>query len=179
MKKLILIIIFVIFLPAKAKAASMQDYKYCNHHKFTYFLLKVYDIYLCNNKEPSLSHQNLYSQNFALIINYNINIKRQKFAESSLEEINRYYDLSEKKKKNYYNQLLNIFVNVEPKDQIAAIYNPSGTTTFFYNQKQTGKITNKTFSKIFLNIWLHPKAHYKDMMQDLLGKSRFHNKPHL
>ena len=90
-----------------------------------------------------------------------------------MEEIARYYKLSDLEQKNYYNQLLKIFVDVKPKDQIASVYQASGITSFYYNQKLIGKITDKHFSKIFLDIWLHPQAYYADMRNDLLdgGKS--------
>ncbi len=167
-----LIILFFIFLINPAKAQTVSDYKFCNHHKFTYFKLKIYDINLCNNQNQSVNYQDLYNQDIALIIEYNINIKRQKFAESSMEEIARYYELSDAEKKNYYDELLKVFVDVKPKDQIAAIYQPSGITTFYHNQKETGKITDKNFSKIFLNIWLHPQAYYADMRNNLLSGSK-------
>ncbi|MES2678211.1 MAG: chalcone isomerase family protein [Pseudomonadota bacterium] len=169
--KLLATLIFF-FSINSANAQSISDYKFCNHYKFTYFKLKIYDINLCNNQNQSLNYQDLYDQDFALIIEYNINVKRQKFAESSMEEIARYYKLSDLEQKNYYNQLLKVFVDVKPKDQIAAVYQASGVTTFYHNQKETGKITDKNFSKIFLNIWLHPQAHYADMRDDLLSGSK-------
>ncbi len=168
MKKYLIILLFV-FLTNQAQAQNLSDYKFCNHHKFTYFKLKVYDINLCNNQSQQVNYQNLYSQDFALVIQYNINIKGQKFAESSMEEIARYYKLNDAERKNYYDQLLKIFVDVKPKDQIAAVYQASGVTTFYHNRKETGRIVDKNFSKIFLDIWLHPQAHYADMRDDLLG----------
>ncbi len=172
MKKYLIILLFAFLTnPAQAQstAQNIGDYKFCNHHKFTYFKLKIYDISLCNNQSQQVNYQNLYGQDFALLIRYNINIKGQKFAESSMEEIVRYYKLSDLEQKNYYNQLLKIFVDVKPKDQIEAVYQASGITSFYYNQKLIGKITDKNFSKIFLDMWLHPQAYYADMRNDLLG----------
>ncbi len=168
MKRYPITLLFILSINP-VQAQSTRDYKFCNHHKFTYFKLKIYDINLCNSQSQSLNYQNLYNQDFALVIHYNINIKRQKFAESSMEEIARYYQLGGLEQKDYYNQLLRNFVDVKSKDQITAVYQASGVTTFYHNQKETGKITDKRFSKIFLDIWLHPKAYYGDMRDDLLG----------
>ena len=168
MKKLFFILAFLVFANQPAKAQEINNYKLCNHHKFTYFKLKIYDIYLCGNQSKISNYQNLYNQDFALIIKYDIKIKREKFAESSMEEIARYYQLGPEKQKNYHNQLLNIFVDVHSKDEIRAFYKASGETKFYYNNKEIGKITDKDFSKIFMDIWLHPKSHYRDMRNDLL-----------
>ncbi len=170
MRLLIVALTLLLFFTSPSKANQTAKYQYCNHHKFTYYLLKVYDISLCNNKNQSLSYDNLYNQDFALIIKYSINIKGEKFAESSMEEIARYYKLSEVDEKNYHNQLLNIFVDVKPKDEIAAVYKASGTISFYHNQKEIGQINDKKFSKIFLDIWLHPDAHYANMRKDLLQR---------
>lgn len=165
-----LILILTLFLPltSQATAQSTKDYKYCNSHKFTYYLLKVYDISLCNNQSPSLDYQTLYNQDFSLIIKYHISIKGKKFTESSMEEISRYYKLSDETKKDYQKQLLNIFVNVKEEDEIVAVYKASGIIVFYLNQRGIGRITDGNFSKIFLDIWLHPDAHYANMRSDLL-----------
>ena len=165
----ILVLIFFL-LPLQANSQELSDYKFCNHHKFTYFLLKVYDIYLCNNISQQIPQEQLYKRDFGLFIHYNINIKKERIVDSSLEEILRYYDLNEETQKQYYNHLLGIFPNVHPGYEVAALYYKEGVVDFYDQKRPAGSILDREFAKIFLDIWLHPNAHYSTMRDHLLGK---------
>jgi hypothetical protein len=122
-----------------------------------YFGIKVYDINLWTD-----ATRWSYENKFALQIKYNINIKREKFTESSIEEIKRYYKIDDKIAE-YTAKFNEVFPNVKKGDIITAIYTPNnGQTELFYNSKSTGKITDKGFSRVFLDIWLHENNHYEE-----------------
>lgn len=172
---MIKIIVFLSFLTffSNAKAEIMpQDfgYKNCNHHKFTFLLLKAYDAYLCVNENDYLEPKKIYETDFSLIINYNMNFKKEELSKSSIEEINRYYNVKEKDQKSYYNKLMKIFPNVRKGDIIEAKYNKNGFVSFYHNKLFTGKIDEAKFSKIFLDIWLYKDNKYQEMIKDLFSK---------
>lgn len=144
-----------------------SNYKYCNDHNFTYFFLDVYDIYLCSNNLKSLKAAYIYQDNFSIFIQYNMNFDREELSESSIKEINRYYDISQMEQQKYYQKLLNIFPNVKKTDIIEARYHKNGVTKFYHNKNLTGEIKNANFSKIFLDIWLHQDNKYQRMIKDL------------
>jgi hypothetical protein len=100
-----------------------------------------------------------------------MNFNNEELAKSSIEEINRYYNISDLMQQKYYQKLLNIFPNVKKIDIIEARYK-NGITKLYHNQKIRGEINNN-FSKIFLDIWLHKDNKYKEMIKNLFQKNSF------
>ena len=75
----IITLFIALILPITAKAnLTIQEfgYKSCNHHKFTFLLLKVYDAYLCIDDKEHLHPEKIFKTNFSLIINYNMNFDK-------------------------------------------------------------------------------------------------------
>jgi hypothetical protein len=127
-----------------------------------YLGIKVYDINLWTDAKKWS-----YNEKFALQIKYNINIKREKFTESSIKEIKRYYKIDDFEK-TYTNKFNEIYPDVKKGDIITAIYNPkNGHTELFHNGKSKGKITDKGFSRVFLDIWLHENNYYQETSCEL------------
>lgn len=127
-----------------------------------YFGIKVYDINLWTDAKNWS-----YEDKFALQIKYNINIKKEKFTESSIKEIKRYYKIDDRVDE-YTKKFNEIFPDVVKGDIISAIYNPkTGVTELFHNSKLTGKISDKGFSRVFLDIWLHENNYYKEVSCEL------------
>jgi hypothetical protein len=90
LKIITLLIILILPIAAKANLASQDfGYKSCNHHKFTFLLLKAYDVYLCVNDKEYLYPEEIFQTNFSLIINYNMNFDKDELSKSSLEEIKK------------------------------------------------------------------------------------------
>jgi len=166
----IIILLALLTLPINAKANSKPQefgYKSCNHHQFTFLLLKVYDVYLCTDDKEYLYPEEIFKTNFSLIINYNMNFDKRELSKSSIEEINRYYDLNKKDENNYYKQLMSIFPNVKKGDTIEAKYSKNGIVSFYHNKSLAGKITEPKFSQEFMDIWLYKDNKYKKMTKDL------------
>jgi hypothetical protein len=156
---------------AKANLDSQEfGYKFCNHHKFTFFLLKPYDAYLCLDNKQHLYPEEIFKTDFSLIIKYNMNFNRKELVKSSIEEINRYYSLTKKDQNNYHNQLMSILIDIKKNDIVEAKYNKNGTVNFYHNKSLAGKISEEKLSKMFLNIWLYKDNKYKKMTKDLFKK---------
>lgn len=169
----IISLLIALILPITAKANLAQDfgYKLCNHHKFTFLLLKAYDVYLCTNYKEYLYPEEIFMTDFSLIVNYNMNFDKDELSKSSIEEINRYYNVNQKDQNRYYDQLMLIFPDVRKGDTIEAKYSKNRVVSFYHNKSLTGKITEAKFSKIFLDIWLYKDNKYKSMTKDLFRKN--------
>ena len=133
-------------------------------------MLKVYDVYLCSNDKKYLEPEKIFKTDFSLIINYNMNFAKEELSKSSIEEINRYYEVSQKDQDSYYQKLMSIFPDVKKGDVIEAKYDSKGFVELFHNKSLTGKIDEEKFSKIFLNIWLFKDNKYQGMIKDLFKK---------
>ncbi|MFT6106159.1 MAG: hypothetical protein ACJA0S_000633 [Rickettsiales bacterium] len=169
----ILTISVFLFLFPQAKASSVAKkygYESCNHHKFTFAFLKVYDVYLCANEKGYFEPLKIYQTDFSLVINYDMNFDKDELSKSSIEEMNRYYQISEETQDQYYQKLLDVFPNVKKGDVIEAKYNKLGFIDFYHNQSLSGKIENAEFSKRFLDIWLFKDNKYQKMTKDLFLK---------
>ena len=142
-------------------------YKICNYHEFTFVILKIYDAYLCTNNGEYLKPGKIYETDFSLILRYNMNFDKEELAKSSIEEINRYYQVTKKDQQLYHKKLMSIFPDVKKGGEIEARYSKNGFVELFYNKKLTGKITDSKFSRIFLDIWLHKDNKYQKMIKEL------------
>lgn len=130
--------------------------------KYTFMLMNMYDVYLWTDaKEWS------YNTTFALHIEYNKNFSSKALSERSIYEIRRYYDINEEQAENYLEQLLAIFPDVTPNDNIVALFRPGKKLTFYHNNTPVGAITDMTFAQQFLDIWLHHNNHHKTIQCQL------------
>jgi hypothetical protein len=166
MIKIIFLLTFLVFSNA---SANNFGYKNCNHHKFTFMMIKAYDVYLCVDNKEFLQPEKIFTTNFSLVINYDMNFSKKELSDSSIEEINRYYKISKNDQKIYHKKLMSIFPEVKKGDVIEAKYNKKGEISFFHNEKFSGKIDEAKFSKLFLNIWLYKDNKYQKMTKDLFN----------
>lgn len=168
-KKIALLITFIFFhLPAYA--LHPKGFNFCTHHNFQVTPLKInlYDIYFCNNKTPKAFYQNIWGEQFALVIDYNKNISKQRLVDASIEQIKKHNQITESDAQNIVKKLSEIFPEVKKGDQISALYF-EGVVTLEHNKKRIGIIADKTFAKQFVNIWLKPENEFKKMRLDLLN----------
>ncbi|MBL6784742.1 MAG: hypothetical protein ISQ32_00380 [Rickettsiales bacterium] len=146
-----------------------KDFKYCNKHQLTFFLKKIYDVYLCNNNSETLNYETIYQQDFALLINYNMSFDSDYLAKSSVKSMSEYFPMSKSIETSYYNELLAIFPDVEKSDVIEARYS-NYSIEFFYNNKKIGFLNDKAFVTSFLDIWLRFNSKYPRMQYDLFNQ---------
>jgi hypothetical protein len=170
----IIFLLITLMLSTTTKANIVPQnfgYKICSHHKFTFFLLKLYDVYLCADDKQYLYVEKIFKTDFSLIINYNMNFASDELAKSSMEEMGRYYQLNQEDQSSYYNQLMSIFPNIKKSDIVEVKYDKKGLINFYHNNLFIGQINDKKFSRIFLDIWLYKDNKYKKMTKDLFRKN--------
>jgi len=170
MNQKILLLITLTFFYTPAYALQPQGFNFCTHHNFQVTPLKInlYDIYLCNDKTPKPFYQNIWGEQFALVIDYNKNISKQRLVDASIEQIKKHNQIDEVEAQNIVKKLSEIFPEVKKGDQISALYF-KGLVTLEHNQKRIGIISDATFAKQFVNIWLSPQNDFKKMRLDLLN----------
>lgn len=170
MRKIFLFTLLIYSSSSFLVYAKNDAYKLCNHHKFTFFMLKIYDIYLCTNETKNLSPEKIFNSDFALKIEYNMSFNKEKLAQSSIKEIKRYYKINKATENKYYQSLITIFPNVETGDIINTEYNLPGEISFYHNGLEVGEITDPKFAREFLDIWLHRNNKYKKMSIELFDE---------
>lgn len=174
MKKLLICFLFLSSLSFKAfgigaPSPLKQIFKSDNligKSELKFLGLKVYDIDLWCEK-PQFS----YEEKFAIHIRYNMNFNKEDLAKRSIEEIERIHVLSESDKKNYYQNLLQIFANVKKGDEKLAVFIPQKGVEMFFNNKIIGKISDPKLARLFVDIWLDERGSYPQVTKKLLGKN--------
>lgn len=167
LKLLFVILVFPIHLKAHNynENFSLEE---CNKHEFKKVFVKIYNIYLCKENNLKLNYDNIYEENFSLIIDYHIKISQEKLISSTLTEISRYHKLSKVDKKYFTDKLIEIYPDIKKRDLFYAEYNKIHGLSFYHNKKFKGKITKQKQIIKFLDIWLHSPNHHQEMQQDLV-----------
>ncbi len=174
MKKQIFTFLFAILLSGELCAANTpqavtQNLKpsfLIGESDLKYFGLKVYRAELwCEKTQFS------YEQKFAIHLTYNMNFAKEDLARRSIEEIEKIHALSDLEKKNYYQQLLQIFANVKKGDEKVALFSPKKGVEMYYNNKLIGKINDLKLARLFVDIWLDERGSFPQVTKKLLGKN--------
>ena len=139
---------------------TITNYQQCSYERLTIFFMKIYDAFLCKDDISDLNYDKLFTEKFALTIKYWRSFSSTQLSNSSLEEIQRNYVVSEERAKYIVATLAKIFPDVSRKDQISAVYKPIGVVEFYKNSQPIGTINDPEFAEQFMNIWLHPKARF-------------------
>lgn len=132
--------------------------------RLTYLLWDVYDATLYASegawKEDSP---------FALELIYLREIKGKKIADRSIEEMRNQGITDEIKLATWHTQMSEIFPDVDKGIGLTGIQTDDGTTVFYQDQKELGRIEDKEFSKAFFDIWLSENTSAPDLRRKLLG----------
>lgn len=152
--------------PPQPVKQSFKSDNLIGESELKYFGLKVYDINLWCEK-PQFS----YNEKFAIHIRYNMNFSREDLAKRSIEEIERLHVLSQSDKKNYYQNLLQIFANVKKGDEKVAVFIPQKGVEMFFNNQLIGKISDPELARLFVDIWLDERGSFPQVTRKILGKN--------
>ena len=89
---------------------------------------------------------------FALTLHYLRQIKGEDIAERSIMEMESQGYTDSEKLKQWYEQMLDIFPNVEKGTELTGIYQSDSTTVFYEGTNEIGHILDPHFGKHFFNI---------------------------
>jgi hypothetical protein len=161
-------IILLILLISKTSFSQTYNLENCNKHVLRYFMIKIYDIYLCPENKHPLKKKDIYQQNFSLIINYDKQFSSEELTNSTIKNISRYYKLSDSEQRDYKETFSSIYPSVKKGDYIEARYDINNHLELYYNKKLVAKITDNKLIIRFLDIWLHKENKYRKMRLNLL-----------
>ena len=113
---------------------------------------------------------NLNSPEFALDLRYQKSLNGNAIANRTSDEMKK-LGVSEAQAQNWGKQLASFLPNVEPGQNITAIYIPKQGTTFYFEGKPLAQIPGSDFSKAFFGIWLDPKTSAPKLREQLLGQN--------
>ncbi|WP_444997257.1 chalcone isomerase family protein [Aliikangiella sp. IMCC44359] len=80
------------------------------------------------------------------------------------------FNISEKKQKEWLDQLKYIWPNVNKKDTIEFYIDRQHNSHFYYNRNFIGSLFDAEFSQAFINIWLADNSDYPELTKKLTGK---------
>ncbi len=122
------------------------------------------------NKDGGLDQ----SASFALEITYNKSISRERFVDSSIDEIKRLHGSKYNAEKlGMWRQYMEkAFIDVKSGDQLIGVYLPGVGCHFYSQQTLLAEIPDEAFAKAFFSIWLDPRTKDSNLRQQLLGKNK-------
>ena len=112
-----------------------------------------------------------YDARFALHITYTRSIKRQRLADTGLDEIKRQAaaPIPSATLDRWREHMLRVFVDVEPGDQLSAVFLPGKGVRFYAGDRVTGEFDDPAFARAFFGIWLDASTRALSLRKHLLG----------
>lgn len=108
---------------------------------------------------------------FALQLTYLRDLKGDKIADRSVEEMRKQGRANEVKLATWHTQMRRIFPDVSNGDVLSGIFTRDGQTIFYKGNDEIGRINDAEFSKQFFSIWLSPETSAPEVRTGLLGQS--------
>jgi hypothetical protein len=141
----------------------LSGYQTVGNGKLTWWGMTVY-------------HATLYSVNgryhpnheYALQIDYRINVSAQRLAEISLEQIEKIYG-PQPEREAMIQSLAEVFCDVDKGDSIIGNNKPRQGAQFYCNGQLIGEIDNPKLAEAFFAIWLHPDTREPELRAQLIG----------
>ncbi len=135
--------------------------------RFRVFGLHVYDARLY--APQALDAQRWPEQPFALELEYARDLKGERIADRSLEEMQRQGELPAAQAQAWLAAMRATFPDVRAGDRLRGVHEPERGARFWFNGKPRGEPLAADFSRRFFGIWLHPATSASDLRRRLLG----------
>lgn len=131
-----------------------------------WFGLRVYTANLWSERKPFDA-----SAPFALELTYHLDISRQRFVDTSIDEIRRLSGnrLPVEKLKHWEREMSRAFTDVKAGDQLIGVYLPNEGCRFYSRSKLLADIRDPEFANAFFAIWLDERSRKKELRAQLLG----------
>lgn len=176
MRKNVLIASVFILCSLPLEASSTETPSYISRHveeafpvghgRMHYLLWDLYDAKLY---APKGLLQN--GCPMALSITYLHDLKGQKIAEKSIELMQNQGLTSKRMADNWRAKMSEIFPNVQKGSNLTGVRASDGTTIFYHDGKEAGRIADPEFGSRFFAIWLSPETTEPQLRYELLGMS--------
>ncbi len=143
---------------------SVPEAQLVGQAHLTYMTLSVYNAYLYAPRGKLTTERPL-----ALKLNYLRSLKGKTIADISIEEIRDQGFNNEVTLAAWHNKMLAIFPDVQNGTELTGVLNEEGTTIFYKDGSEIGRISDPLFSKQFFSIWLGSKTSEPEMRKNLLN----------
>lgn len=109
---------------------------------------------------------------FALKLSYLRDLKGEKIADRSAEEMRLQQLVSEVTLADWHTQMRNIFPDVKKGDAITGIYKDNAQCTFYKNNTFIGQMNDGQFCDMFFDIWFGEKTTAPGLRKKLLNQQK-------
>jgi len=106
---------------------------------------------------------------FALSLTYLRDIEGRDIADTSAEEMRRIGMKDEVTLATWHSQMRQIFPDVAQGKNITGVYQPNGTSIFYADGVEIGRLNDAEFGRYFFDIWLSDKTQKPTLRAQLLG----------
>lgn len=111
----------------------------------------------------------LPSSPYALAISYLRELKGNEIAKRSVKEMRELGFTDEDTLEDWYQQMANIFPDVDENTTLIGIRKRNGQTVFYDNGRLAGTVSDTRFADWFFGIWLNEKSSEPKLRRELLG----------
>ncbi|CAE6722852.1 chalcone isomerase family protein [Paraburkholderia domus] len=148
---------------------DVQSAKLVGEGDFRVFGFKLYRAQMWSERVPVD-----YDERFALHIIYARGIKRERFVEAGMNEIERLAStpIPADTLERWRADMMQAFVDVGPGDQLSAVYLPDKGVRFYAGDRMTGEFDDPAFARAFFGIWLDPSTRAPTLRKQLLGMTQ-------
>lgn len=166
-------ITLLLFSAGSSFAANWRDdlpnSKLIGSGELRWMMLHIYsaELYM---EEPVFDPQ----KKFALVLTYHKSISRDRFVETSLDEIKRLKGstVDTETLKKWKGYMEGAFADVKSGDQLIGVHLPNVGCRFYSKDKLLTEISDTAFADAFFSIWFDPRSKDKDLRKKLTGASK-------
>ncbi len=145
------------YIAAEISPATLQG-----SGKLTFFGFHIYDAALYRGSKNA-------SSEFALDLRYQKSLSGSSIANRTIDEMKK-IGVPETQANAWGKELAGFLPNVEPGQNLTAVYSAKQVTTFMYEGKRIAQISGADFAKAFFGIWLDQKTSVPKLREQLLGQ---------
>ena len=148
--------------------SDLQSARLVGEGDFSVFGFRLYRAQLWSERVPVD-----YDERFALHLTYTRSIKGRRLADTGIDEIRRQAaaPIPSGTLERWRDDMLRAFGDVEPGDQLSAVFLPGKGVRFYSGERETGEFDDPAFARAFFGIWLDPSTRAPSLRKRLLGEA--------
>jgi hypothetical protein len=148
--------------------SDLQSARLVGEGDFSVFGFRLYRAQLWSERVPVD-----YDERFALHLTYTRSIKGRRLADTGIDEIRRQAaaPIPSGTLERWRDDMLRAFGDVEPGDQLSAVFLPGKGVRFYSGERESGEFDDPAFARAFFGIWLDPSTRAPSLRKHLLGEA--------
>jgi hypothetical protein len=146
---------------------DVQSARLVGEGDFSVFGFRLYRAQLWSERVPLDYHAR-----FALHLTYARSIKGKRLADTGIDEIRRQAAaaIASDTLERWRGEMLQVFGDVEPGDELSAVFLPGRGVRFYSGERETGEFDDPLFARAFFGIWLDPSTRAPSLRKHSLGE---------